>query len=374
MPREIGNLGKIRDDLPVEAREIFDRMFELSITAGESKVRTALIPWVMERFGSLETIETQRVARVDNLVTGEGALFNELRTKRPIQVKPVDVEARIEAEKKDCDFCLPFEKTRTPIDILSGEIKRQLPNGDEVFLIATLAKYDARHSQIICPPRHHPYRKITEALVENWFSIAEEWYQKVHQKDPQALFPVFGLNILWNAGASIIHPHPHVILARKRHYPPIALFNRLRLQYEAEHHSDYFDDLFKVHLALGLATEKLDTRVIANLVPRKEKEIVVIAPHATRGCVSKNFISILWRLINCFVRDLGVQSFNLAVLFPPLEESEDWKGFPVVAHLLDRGSLATDTADIGLMELYFSSVVASDPFKVFPDIKESLGI
>jgi hypothetical protein len=50
---------------------------------------------------------------------------------------------------------------------------------------------------------------------------------------------------------------------------------------------------------------------------------------------------------------------------PPLSPvAEDWSGFPTVVYLVDRGSPANRTSDIGAMELYAASVVASDPFAV----------
>ena len=58
-----------------------------------------------------------------------------------------------------------------------------------------------------------------------------------------------------------------------------------------------------------------------------------------------------------------VKSYNLAVYMPPLGNPDpDWKGFPVLIHLVDRGDPAAKTADIGAMEMYASAVVSSDPF------------
>ena len=60
-----------------------------------------------------------------------------------------------------------------------------------------------------------------------------------------------------------------------------------------------------------------------------------------------------------------VQTFNVAFYMPPLTPvDEDWSGFPTVVHLVDRGSPANRTSDIGAMELYAAPVVASDPFRV----------
>ena len=50
---------------------------------------------------------------------------------------------------------------------------------------------------------------------------------------------------------------------------------------------------------------------------------------------------------------------------PPVAEvEEDWSGFPTVVRIVDRGDPANRTSDMGAMELYAASVVASDPFRV----------
>ena len=82
---------------------------------------------------------------------------------------------------------------------------------------------------------------------------------------------------------------------------------------------------------------------------------------------------------------LGVRSFDVVAYGPPLgapDASEradatgeaDWAGFPLVARFVDRGAPlsptpgaatpcgVTPTSDIGALELYGSSVIASDPF------------
>jgi len=78
-------------------------------------------------------------------------------------------------------------------------------------------------------------------------------------------------------------------------------------------------------------------------------------------------------VIRCLVDTLGTASFNLAVYMPPMSSTdEDWTGFPVVARIIDRGDLSTRTADIAAMELYASSVVSSDPFKLAQSLREYL--
>jgi len=64
-------------------------------------------------------------------------------------------------------------------------------------------------------------------------------------------------------------------------------------------------------------------------------------------------------------RALGVMSYNMALYLPPLSpDGEDWRRFPPLARLVDRGDPANKTSDIGAMELYAASVIAADPFRL----------
>jgi hypothetical protein len=46
------------------------------------------------------------------------------------------------------------------------------------------------------------------------------------------------------------------------------------------------------------------------------------------------------------------------------ETPENWDGFPFIARIVDRGQLAVKTSDVGAMEFFAQSVVATDPFRV----------
>jgi hypothetical protein len=43
---------------------------------------------------------------------------------------------------------------------------------------------------------------------------------------------------------------------------------------------------------------------------------------------------------------------------------ERWAGFPLVVRLVDRGNPDSNASDVAAMELFGSSVIASDPFEV----------
>ena len=76
-------------------------------------------------------------------------------------------------------------------------------------------------------------------------------------------------------------------------------------------------------------------------------------------------------LLQGYVEDLGVRAFNVAFYMPPLAPTqEDWSDFPTVVYIVDRGDPSNRTSDMGAMELYAASVVASDPFRVAEALRE----
>ena len=81
----ITQLPNLVDTLPVGARALVDRIYRVTSADGRLRTPAEMVSWVEQTFGPLDRVETQRIVRVSNLVTGEGTLFNELRSRRPVQ-------------------------------------------------------------------------------------------------------------------------------------------------------------------------------------------------------------------------------------------------------------------------------------------------
>ncbi len=78
------------------------------------------------------------------------------------------------------------------------------------------------------------------------------------------------------------------------------------------------------------------------------------------------------RCLACF-RDRLVSDLLILAWYPPLAETEEsWEDFPVMAKLVDRGRPDSLVSDVGGMEIYASSVVASDPFELARRLREYL--
>ncbi|MDE2837517.1 MAG: hypothetical protein OXL97_08425 [Chloroflexota bacterium] len=331
----------------------FHRIYDVTESEGRLRVPPTMAPWVERTFGSVAAVESQRIVRASNVVTGEAAIFNELRARRPIRSSAAP---DIEDELANDPWARPEENT--PEDLF-GRLRN-----DAALTAANVAKYDAHHSLVIFSEAD-PLR-FDRASVRACVELANRWFAAAHEADPDAAYPFFLWNCLWRAGGSIVHGHAQVQLARGRHYARIEALRRSAAAYRDEHGADYFDDLAAVHTALGLGWTRGSVRMLASLTPTKEKETLILAP-----AFNEEAADALYDTLATFRAALGVQSFNAGGLLPPLRETpEDWQSFPCVLRVVDRGPLGVRSSDIGSMELFAEPVIASDPFAVAKALKE----
>jgi hypothetical protein len=222
---------------------------------------------------------------------------------------------------------------------------------------SNIAKYDAWHSLVVFH-EHDPLAFTRESLVDT-LQTAREWFSRAHASDPAAIYPLFVWNCLWRSGSSVVHGHAQMTLARDLAYGKIERLRRVAALYRTQYGTNYFDDLYRVHCALGLAWSGAGVRAFASLTPIKEREVLMLS-----GGFDETLANAIYHGLHTYVSQLGVTSFNVAIYLLPLEPDEEWAGFPILAHLVDRGDLASSTCDFGAVELYAASVVSADPFAV----------
>ncbi len=355
----ITNLKGMVDLLPDEERTLFRRIYAVNADVGRLRVPQGMRPWVRQQFGPVEDVVSQDIVRVANRITLEETLFNRLRSSRPVRCSERSgLDARLAAATGDDLFRKPEEST--PEDLF-GRI-----TGKYCITAANVAKYDGLHSMIIFN-EFHPLCFSREQIID-YIDVARQWAERAQAVEPRAKYFFFIWNCLWRAGASILHGHAQVMLARERHYAKIEALRRAALGYRQSYGSGYFADLFRAHHSVGCAVEKEGVRVLAHLTPFKDNEVVLMA-----GELGPSFKERLYEVLACFRDRLGVGSFNLSLVTPPLAETEEsWEDFPVMARLVDRGRLDSLASDVGGMEIYASSVVASDPFELARRLREYL--
>ena len=329
-----------------------DRLFTVSTTTGHLDPPPQMEAWITKFFGSVEAVRTQRIVRVTNNITLEGALFNDLRAMRPMEVKGADEVRAIIASSANDPFDKPLEGT--PADTF-GRI-----TGEYGITASNVAKYDGYHGVLVFK-EHDPLAPVDAAVMRDHLDTARRWGEAALTADPSARYLFVMWNCLWRAGGSIVHGHMQMTATRGAHYPKIEALRRQALAYDAAYSRDYFDDLWLVHDALGLGTQIEGARVIASITPIKEREIVVLG---RPGMNEASLAEALARVIAAY-RSVDVLAYNMALYLPPLApDGEDWRRFPPIARLVDRGDPANKTSDIGAMELYAASVIATDPFRI----------
>lgn len=348
--------------LAPEPRAAAERIFAVSTTTGRLVAPAEMRPWIEKQFGSVEAVTSQRIVRVTDRVTLEGALFNDLRAKRPMSVPEksgAEVAETIRSTEND-PFC--SVATGTPADDF-GRI-----SGAGGVTASNVAKYDGYHGVLVFNT-HDPLAPMDAAAIADHLATARKWAEAAVERDGAAPYYFLMWNCLWRAGGSIVHGHMQMTTTHGMHYPKVERLRRAALAYAAEHRRDYFDDLWLVHDALGLGATVGDARVFATLTPVKERELVVLGlPGADESAIAAGIAHALVAL-----RSVGVVAHDLALYRPPLAaDGADWQRFPPLARLVDRGDPGNRTCDIGSMELYAASVIASDPFVVGRSLQQTV--
>ena len=417
----IDQLPELIAALPERERELADRLLRVVVVEGQTSPPPEMELWIVRTFGSVEAVLNQRIVRVTNRWTFEGATFNALRSRRPgagaASSDPpyqAELDERIEQTRGD-DFCQPEQ--RTTADTF-GRVR-----GERMLTASNVAKADGWHGVAIFD-EHNPLA-IDAGLVADLFAVAPRWAARARETDPAArhLFTLW--NCLWRAGASQIHGHAQMTLSRGMAHARVEAQRTAAARYRAAYGAtggDYFADLAAVHTALGLGlapdgAQGIDSGVavvgangedaasgargdatqgFASLTPVKEREVILLAPGAQPDDLGA-LAAPLWRTLDVALHQLGVRSFDVVAYGPPLgapdasdpadaNSDADWAGFPLVARFVDRGAPlsptpgaatpfgVTPTSDIGALELYGSSVIASDPFDVARALRgETLG-
>ena len=357
---DIVHLDRLVRELPTRARLRFERIFHVSSCVGELRPPKEMHGWIEGYFGSVESVLKQRIIKVTNLVTLEGALFNELRARRPTEARTAS-DAVTEARSRVGDpFCRP--ERLTPQDVF-GRVR-----GEHCITASNVAKYDGFHGLVIF--NEHDPLAFNAEQVADYVDTAYRWGLEANRSDPEAKYFFFMWNCLWKAAASILHGHAQMAVTREMHYAKVEALRRVALTYSRAQGTNYFDDLYSVHADVGLGFERDGVRVMAYLTPVKERETLLLA-----GGLTAALKQALYDTLACFKEALGVQSFNVALYMPPLDAvEEDWSGFPVVVRVVDRGDPISRTSDIGGMELCASNVIGSDPYFVIRQLKAAFAI
>ena len=366
----INNLKKVDK----QSYKLFNNIFSYYCDFGTLKIIPSIKPIILKYFGKrdsngklistedevFESVRKQKIINIFNEWTGQGTLYNSLRSKRPgMSSGPSDnrteLETIIKNSEEGCDFCNP--EKRTPEDVF-GRV-----HGKYSITAANIAKYDVWSSLVIF--KNHNPLEFNFKEFSDYIDTAFQWFDMVLNEDENYKFPFFVWNCLPRAGASQIHGHAQILMTKDRSYAKVESLKRVCEVYHKKTRSDYINDLYKVHKSTGLSHESGNVKLFASMTPIKEKEIIVISPGPPSKMEQTKHV--VFNILRCFIDIFGVDSFNMSISCPLLNMVNDP---PYIIQIVDRGNIIKSTADIGGMELFGSTVVADDPYSVIKKIRD----
>ena len=224
--------------LPDALREAFGRIYETDVSVGRLELTEAMRPWVARQFGAEADVAAQTVVTVLNRLTLEGALFNPLRARRPSLGGADDaaLEGWIAQELAGDTFADPLRDTSFD---LFGRIE-----GRFCISASNIAKCAGWHGLVIFR-EPHPLR-FGRAELRDYLDVARRWIEAAHARDPRAIHPIVMWNCLPKSGATIMHGHMQILLARLP-FARTELWRRAAAAYRADCGRAYLDDLAAVH-------------------------------------------------------------------------------------------------------------------------------
>lgn len=358
-----------------QSYKLFKRVYNVYFGTGTMKIPNGMKHKVLEYFGQknnfgeftetlehvLHRIENQKIVKIFNKWSSEGALFNHIRTQRPgmdkldLKSQKDQINKLIIKSKTNCDFC-NVEKY-TPEDVF-GRV-----TGKHSVTAANIAKYDVWSSLVVFN-NHNPLEFSLKELSD-YINTGFKWFEKVFLENEEYKFPFFVWNCLYKAGASQIHGHAQILMSKDISYAKTESMKKTHETYQNKNKTDYFQDIYKIHDSLGLAHEIDDVKLYAPITPTKEKEIIISPLESP--FTSENAKKVIFNVLRYFIDVLGVHSYNMAIYCPPLNNDSY---LPYLIKIVDRGTILKPTADIGGMELFGSTVIADDPYNLIQNIKE----
>ena len=100
---------------------------------------------------------------------------------------------------------------------------------------------------------------------------------------------------------------------------------------------------------------------MAALTPVKERECLILARADVEWEELARALALVLHTLQAD-QPHGLFAFNMVIYSPPLVPATGWEDFPVFVRVVDRGWPLLGVPDIGSMEMYAESIVATDPF------------
>jgi UDPglucose--hexose-1-phosphate uridylyltransferase len=272
----------------------------------------------------------------------------------------------VEKSAANCIFCgerLGTTTARYPDELIPGG---RLTRG-EATLLPNLFALGAHHPVVVLSQAHFlELDGFTPALLADGLDVAREFLDRVHGREPDAVYTAIGANYLLPAGASQIHPHLQMLVTPVAFTRHERLLRACRLHHE-RHGTSCLDELAREERRLGVrfVAQLGGWSWIAAYAPQGSNEILAV--HETEqdfaALADGDVLALaagIAKVLGLY-GGLGLLSFNYAIL--SVRREAPAPGFRCCLRIISRQNLspAYRNDDYFLQKLLDADVIATLP-------------
>nr|XP_045614370.1 uncharacterized protein LOC123768103 [Procambarus clarkii] len=312
----------------------------------------------------LHRVHHQHIIHVFQPLTGEHCVYNPVRSKRPGPLVRVDLHAWVDRQARktraSCDFC--NLKNMTASDILGRHPTKRTMRVSNIF------KVERWHSLVVTRYQHHPLNFTLDTFIA-FFQDALTYINQVTEMEEQYIYPNLAWDTLYEAGASQLHPHIHMMVTPDHYY---GFYEHLRTagqRYFDATGRNYFTTLLEVHQALGLTVHYGTAVAIPTMAGKADMEVMFLSEAPNED---------LYRLIFYTIaayHDTYTQlckGFSAAYPAEGLSEAARVGRIPVIARLISRGECTSPKTDYSSYEIFQMVERYHDPWEVARAIRKAI--
>lgn len=360
-----------RESTNKECRKLFFtflKIFRVNFQEGDVVIPDKFSDKVKNWLGNKEELfkeaKKQTVISIYNHYTREQNLYNPIRSKRPMSVPKIPDREYIDQIAREsqasCDFCK--YKDATAEDVFGRIDNKYSYSASNTF------KLDRWHALFMLKS-HHPLNWTLEQFLD-LMDTGQQWFSQVYKLEQTHKFPSMIWDLLPHAGASQIHPHIHGFIDKDAYQGVMELWRKAALDYNTDVSGhNYFTDVIEMHSILGLTVTYGKAVAFANLVPKRDNEIVVVSEKPDR-----DFYLLWYFVMRAFLDDMGSGNscFSSGIAFPSMSGAVNSNSLPAYVRVLTRGAVSDIRSDISSLELFTAANANTDPYKVIEIIRQSV--
>ncbi|KAL4226297.1 hypothetical protein ACF0H5_014280 [Mactra antiquata] len=318
--------------------------------------------WLNNDDALYDQAKKQLIISAYNVYTREHNMYNPIRGKRPMSIPDVPektyIEQLVRKTQPTCDFC--NYKSHTAQDVFDRIDNKLSYSASNTF------KLDRWHGLFMLKT-HHPLNWTKEQFLD-LMDTGQQWFKKVYAREGWYKYPSGIWDLLPHAGASQVHPHIHGFLDRDSYQGVTEVWRQAAIEYNQDvPHHNYFIDIIEIHSMLGLTVSYGKAVAFANLVPKRDNEIVIVSEKA-----DEDFFLLWYFVVRGFLDDMECLCYSTGFALPSMTGDTSSSSLPAYVRILTRGAVADVRSDISSLELFTASNANTDPYKVINVMRASV--